>query len=143
MSVANESSKEAHEMQGEHHGFMRYVIVWAVLLVLTGVTVYTGHMHMEHGSLALALAIASVKGGLVALYFMHLAEHQGANRIVFITSLVFVALLMLFTLFDIGTRFRPALGNAMNESFPVETAGQSGTYQYLNTVVPEAKDPEH
>ena len=133
MSVVNETSQEAHNMRHDDHaGPMRYVIVWVALMVLTVVTVATGgYMHLEHGALALALIIASVKGAMVALYFMHLIDHQGANRVVFVTSMLFVVLLLLFTLFDIGTRFRPALGNATTYSFPVETPGQSGTYQNL------------
>lgn len=128
-SMANESFKEDHEMRGEHHsGPGKYLLVWGALMVLTVVTVLTGRMHMEHGALALALVIASVKGALVALYFMHLAEHKGANRLVFATSMLFVLLLLAFTLFDIGTRFlptRPAGSTPMN--FPVET-GQAGRY---------------
>jgi cytochrome c oxidase subunit 4 len=129
-AMANESFKEDREMRQEHHsGPGKYIAVWAALMVLTIVTVLTGKMHIETGALALALVIASVKGALVALYFMHLAEHQGASRVVFITSMLFVVLLLLFTLFDIGTRFRPALPNAATpEEWPVETRGQSGRY---------------
>jgi cytochrome c oxidase subunit 4 len=85
-------------------------------------------MHLPQFGLALALIIASVKGTLVALFFMHLAEHKGANRLVFGTSMLFVVLLLLFTLFDFGTRFRPALpANATPPAWPVET-GQRGSY---------------
>ncbi|WP_257448375.1 cytochrome C oxidase subunit IV family protein [Archangium lipolyticum] len=128
-AMANESFKENHEMRGEHHsGPGRYVMVWAALMVLTVVTVVTGRMHMEHGALALALVIASVKGALVALYFMHLAEHKGANRLVFATSMLFVVLMLIFTLFDLGTRFLPARpAGATITTFPAET-GQAGRY---------------
>ncbi|QRK09268.1 cytochrome C oxidase subunit IV family protein [Archangium violaceum] len=121
-AMANESLKEDHEMRGEHHsGPGKYVLIWFALLVLTVVTVLTGRMHLPDWGLALALVIASVKGGLVALYFMHLAEHKGANRLVFATSMLFVVLLLLFTLFDFGTRFRPALpSNATPPTWPVE-----------------------
>ncbi len=128
-AMANESLKEEREMRDEHHsGPGKYVLVWGALMVLTVVTVLTGRMHIPHGALALALAIASVKGALVALYFMHLSEHQGASRLVFATSMLFVVLLLLFTLFDIGTRFRPALpNNSTPTAWPVET-GQTGRY---------------
>ena len=128
-AMANESLKEDREMREEHHsGPGRYVLVWGALMVLTVVTVYTGHMHLPNFGLALALIIASVKGALVALFFMHLAEHKGANRLVFGTSMLFVVLLLLFTLFDFGTRFRPALpSNATPPAWPVET-GQRGSY---------------
>ncbi len=117
-------------MRQEHHsGPGKYILVWGALMVLTLVTVFTGRMHIETGALALALVIASVKGALVALYFMHLAEHQGASRLVFATSMLFVVLMLLFTLFDIGTRFRPALPSySTPQEWPVETPGQSGRY---------------
>ncbi|CAM4238940.1 cytochrome-c oxidase [Corallococcus sp. ZKHCc1 1396] len=105
MAIANESHQEEQNMQ-EHHGAGRYVVIWVVLLVLTLVTVYTGRMHLPDFGLLLALVIASVKGTLVALYFMHLSEHRGANRLVFGVSIAFVVLLIGFTLMDFGTRFR-------------------------------------
>jgi len=129
-SMANESFKEDREMRQEHHsGPGRYLAVWAALMVFTVITVYTGHMHLAHGALALALIIASVKGALVALFFMHLAEHKGANRLVFASAMLFVVLLLSFTLFDFGTRFRPALSSdATPENFPVDLnqPGRSG-----------------
>ncbi|MCY1081594.1 cytochrome C oxidase subunit IV family protein [Archangium lansingense] len=129
-AMANESFKEEREMREEHHsGPGKYILVWAALMVFTVITVWTGRMHIETGALALALVIASVKGALVALYFMHLSEHQGASRLVFGTSMLFVVLMLLFTLFDIGTRFRPALpSSASPQEWPVSTPGQSGRY---------------
>ncbi|WP_071905377.1 cytochrome C oxidase subunit IV family protein [Cystobacter ferrugineus] len=143
-AIANESFKEAQNMQEEHHGgAAKYAIIWAALMVLTVVTVVTGRMHLPNWGLALALVIASVKGALVALYFMHLADHRGANRIVFITSMVFVVLMLLFTLFDIGTRFRPALAASGTPiAWPVQT-GQSMPYSTTGTnEAPERRSHE-
>ncbi|XXF76907.1 cytochrome C oxidase subunit IV family protein [Myxococcaceae bacterium GXIMD 01537] len=109
-SVTNESRLEERNMQTEHHsGVARYVMVFAALLVLTLVTVFTGRMHLPTWGLALAMLIATTKGALVALFFMHLVDHEGANRLVFGVSILFVGLLMFFVLADVGTRFRPAL----------------------------------
>ena len=106
-SVTNESRLEERHMQEEHHsGVARYVIVFVALLVLTVVTVWTGRMHLPNWGLALALLIATTKGSLVALYFMHLVDHKGANRLVFGVSVLFVLLLLFFPLADLGTRFR-------------------------------------
>lgn len=108
MAIANESRQEEHNMQEEHGGAGRYVLIWILLLVLTVVTVLTGRMHLPTFGLLLALVIATVKGSLVALYFMHLNEHRGANRLVFAVSIFFVVLLIGFSLMDLGTRFRLA-----------------------------------
>ena len=105
MAIANESTRESSEMHHEaHSGPGKYVLVWIALMVLTVVTVLTGRMHLPNFGLLLALVIASVKGTLVLLYFMHLAEHQGANRLVIGVSIMFVALLIGFTLMDTATR---------------------------------------
>lgn len=110
MSMANETIKESREMQEEHHsGPLKYVIVLVALAVGTLLTVWTGRMNLGAWNLPLALAIATTKGALVVLFFMHLAEHKGANRLVFGVSVFFVALLIVFVIFDLGTRFRAAL----------------------------------
>lgn len=129
--TANESVKEAQNM--EHHGSAaKYALIWVVLMVLTLLTVFTGRMHIPNWGLELALAIATTKGALVVLYFMHLSEHQGANRVVFTVSVFFVALLILGSVGDIGTRFRLTnppgsaysdvpVGEFMQANFPEET----------------------
>lgn len=106
MAVANESSQEAHNMQ--HHGAGRYYLVWGALLVLTLVTVITGRMHIPNFALALALLIATVKGGLVLMFFMHLVDHKGANRLVMAVSFLFVLMMLIMPMADFATRFRPA-----------------------------------
>ena len=89
----------------EHHSATKYVVIWLVLLVLTAVTVFTGRMHFQ-GALVVALIIATVKGALVALFFMHLSEHHGANRLVFAVSVLFVVLMIAGSIADPATRFR-------------------------------------
>lgn len=107
MSVANESRAEEHSMQ-EHHGAGRYYLVFAALIVLTLVTYFTGRMHLPDFGLALALLIATTKGTLVLLFFMHLIDHKGANRLVMGVSILFVVLMLIMPMADIATRFRPA-----------------------------------
>lgn len=107
MSVANESHAEHKNMQ-EHHGAGRYYVVFAALIILTIVTYITGRMHLPTFGLALALLIATTKGMLVLLFFMHLVDHKGANRLVMGVSVLFVLLMLIFPMADLATRFRPA-----------------------------------
>lgn len=86
-------------------GVRRYVIAWAALLLLTGLTFGLSFVELGRWSLPAALTIALCKGSIVALLFMHLWEHGGANRIVFLTALVFLALLMTLVSADVATRF--------------------------------------
>ena len=103
--MAGSVSHVEHEKMHHSH-FGRYVAVLVALLVLTGVTYGAALVHLPGGwAVAVALAIAVVKGALVALFFMHLWDQQGANRLVFLTSLVFVALLVGLTVADNATRF--------------------------------------
>jgi cytochrome c oxidase subunit 4 len=99
----------AHEEQARHVGHShvpRYAIVWIALLALTILTYALSRLHAPGGwAVAIALTIAIAKGSLVALFFMHLWDQTGANRLVFVTSLVFVSLLVGLTLLDNATRF--------------------------------------
>jgi cytochrome c oxidase subunit 4 len=108
MAIATDSRPGEHHAHEGHHGAGRYWVIWAALLVLTAVTVFTGRMEdVSPGfGLGLALVIATTKGTLVALFFMHLSEHQGVNRLFFAVSLLFVVLMLAIPLLDFGTRFR-------------------------------------
>ena len=90
---------------GEHHSALPYVIVWVALVILTVTTYLTGRIHLGTWALPIALSIAVTKSLLVILFFMHLWEQKGANRLVIATSVVFVALLISLTLGDVATRF--------------------------------------
>jgi cytochrome c oxidase subunit 4 len=95
-----------HEHVEHRSHVARYAIVWGALLVLTVATWWLSRFHIPGGwGVSVALGIASAKGALVALFFMHLWDQRGANRLVFVTSLVFVALLVGLTLSDNATRF--------------------------------------
>ncbi len=84
----------------------RYLVVWAALMALTALTWGLSTIHIPGlAGVAVALAIAMVKGTLVALFFMHLWDQPGPNRLVLVTSLVFVAVLVTLPLLDNATRF--------------------------------------
>ncbi len=90
---------------GEHDSALPYLLVWVALIVLTVTTYVTGTKHLGTWALPLALIIAVTKALLVILFFMHLWEQKGANRIVIATSFVFVALIISLTVADVATRF--------------------------------------
>lgn len=93
----------------EHHGSGAYWIIWGALLVLTGLTWWTGQMNLPNFGLILALIIASTKATLVVLFFMHLWEQKGVNRVTFAATMVFVVTLLLGVFGDMTTRLRTAL----------------------------------
>jgi cytochrome c oxidase subunit IV len=95
------SGGASHGAAHEQHGIGRYLFIWVILMVLTIVTVVTGKMT---ANIYLAMGIAITKATLVVLFFMHLWDEGGVNRMVFVVSLTFVAVLLLFTFGDLMTR---------------------------------------
>jgi cytochrome c oxidase subunit 4 len=72
-----------------------YVLVFTALLVLTVITVAASYLHLATPlAIGLALAIASVKGALVACYFMHLISERRLIYWVLILTVAFFAVLL-------------------------------------------------
>ncbi len=76
---ATEAAVADHAVAGEaapqysHHTDLLYVKVAAVLVVLTGMEVYTSYAHwLGHAFLPILLVLMAVKFLLVVLFFMHL-----------------------------------------------------------------------
>ena len=104
--MASTSNAGAH---AESHGFGpgRLFLTWAILVCLTFSTFGVSRIDMPvNYHLAAAICIAVVKLSLVVLFFMHLWHGEGVNRIVFLTSFVFLLVLMFFVMADVGTRFK-------------------------------------
>ncbi len=88
--------------------------VWAALVVLTGVTVAATWFDFGSWSLWIAMGIATVKGSLVVLYFMHLRWDHPFYRIVFLGTLGFVLLFVGLVLVDTTSyqgEINPAYGS--------------------------------
>jgi cytochrome c oxidase subunit 4 len=125
-----------HHAASAHSHLRRYLAVWTGLMVLTALTWGLSSFHIPGGAgVAVALTIASVKGALVALFFMHLYDQPGPNRLVLLTSLVFVALLVSLVLLDNATRF--PLANPPD----AETAPQRIRDAILNEATPRPATP--
>jgi cytochrome c oxidase subunit 4 len=109
-----------HSEHGSHSHVARYAVVWVALVFLTLLTWGLSRLHLPGGwGILVALVIACTKAGLVALFFMHLWDQRGANRLVFLTSIVFVALLVGITLSDNATRFKLANPPGSDGALPV------------------------
>ena len=77
-----------------------YLKVGATLLVLTVVTVAVAQVHLGPLNVVVAMLIAAAKAGVVALYFMHLKYTSRLYSVVFILSLLMLAVFIIFTMFD-------------------------------------------
>jgi len=74
-----------------------YMVVGALLLVFTGVTVAANSFHLAvPAAITLALVIASIKGTMVASVFMHLShEKKWIYGSLLLTVVFFIVLLFL------------------------------------------------
>ena len=109
--MANQPPTSIAEAHPAHHGPGRYFVIWILLLIFTVTTVVTGRMDLGSLNLPLALTIASIKATLVVLFFMHLSESHGVNRLVFVVSILFVLVLLAGVFGDLLTRYPLSLPN--------------------------------
>ncbi len=94
-------SDEEHGPHGEHIVAWRVLAaVMVALLILTWLTVAVAGLSLGQWNLVVALAIATVKGALVVLYFMHLRYDSSFNAMAFVTALAFVSLLIGLCMID-------------------------------------------
>ena len=96
------SDHSAASMPGDHavdidHHVKVYIIVFVALMALTIVTVAISYWHLPtHLAITLALLVATIKGSLVACYFMHLiSEKKLIYTVLLITVGMFIPLLAL------------------------------------------------
>ena len=72
-----------------------YITVFVALMVLTVVTVAVSYLHLPvRVAVAVALLVATVKGSLVACYFMHLVSEKKLILAVLVLTAVFFAVLL-------------------------------------------------
>jgi cytochrome c oxidase subunit 4 len=94
----------------------------AALLGLTVVTVVTSRMDLGPMNVVLALAIASLKATLVAMFFMHLRYEHRFQTVIFLGALLFVVVFLGFVVFD-TTQYQPDLKAAL-EALQRQAAAQ-------------------
>ena len=82
-----------------------YILVFVSLMVLTFVTVAVSYFHLPvKAAITVALIVASVKGSLVACYFMHLiSEKKLILWVMLLTVAFFVVLLLVPTFTAVDT----------------------------------------
>jgi cytochrome c oxidase subunit 4 len=81
-----------------------YSAVWLSLLVLTGLTTAVAYVDLGAFSVVVALTIAVIKMLLVALFFMHVRHSTRLTKMVVLGGLLWLAILLTFTLADVWTR---------------------------------------
>ena len=82
-----------------------YVAIWALLVVLTVVTVGVTYLDMKKFAIFTALVIASCKASLVLLYFMHLRYESRMFTIMLLVGVGTFAIFIGLTFADVAYRF--------------------------------------
>ncbi len=123
----------AHDAHSGHHitPIKTLIIVFGALVFLTVLTVITAQ-RLDIGSfnLPLALVIAGTKAMLVVTIFMALKWDNPVNALILAVGVIFVAIFMVFTLFD--TAFRGDLPNVDAQSIS-DTEGVNLNHEYRST----------
>ena len=85
-----------------------YILVFVSLMVLTVVTVAVYYVHLPvPAAIGVALLIASVKGSLVACYFMHLISEKKLILWVMLLTVAFFVVLLLVPTFTAVDKIGP------------------------------------
>jgi cytochrome c oxidase subunit IV len=77
-----------------------YLTVAVALLILTGITVRISLINLGGWNLVIALAVASLKATLVALFFMHLLYDKKIYTIIFGVGILVLGIFIALTMFD-------------------------------------------
>jgi caa(3)-type oxidase subunit IV len=80
------------------------LLIGGALLCLTGITVWVAHIDLGPFNFVVAMAIATVKALLVALFFMNLIYDRRENGVIFGTSFLFLAIFFTLTSMDLFFR---------------------------------------
>ncbi len=112
-----------------------YLLTLTALLFLTVITVGASYIDFGQGNVVIALAIATMKATLVALFFMHLAHDKPVNGLIAVAGFIFLGLFLMFDLLDITTR-RDAIPQNLHAPV-VQTATPAGA-PAVQTAAPAA-----
>ena len=77
-----------------------YLGVAGALLFLTAITVWVAGHDYGEWNLIVAMAVAATKAILVAMFFMHLLYDNKLYLMVFVGSILFLTIFIIFTMFD-------------------------------------------
>src|ERR1044071_9579553 len=90
----------------EHHvtSAKAYIAIFLGLIVMTVLTTAVAFVDLGAFNVVVALGIATCKMLLVALFFMHVKDSSALTKLVIVGALLWLAILIGFTLADFHTR---------------------------------------
>ena len=90
---------DAHGAEDIRSHVRTYMLVFGTLMALTVITVAVSYLHLPIAmAIVVALIVATVKGSLVALFFMHLISERKLVYYVLALTVIFFIFLMFIPL---------------------------------------------
>jgi cytochrome c oxidase subunit 4 len=81
-----------------------YVAIWAALMIFTLITVLASFAELGPFNIVIALLIATIKGTLVVLFFMHLRYSPKLTMVAVIASVFWLGIMFALTMTDYLSR---------------------------------------
>jgi len=97
--MADEKAAPAHAVK-----YSLYAKVWLALVILTTITVSVSYLDMKKFTVFTAMLIATVKSGLVLLYFMHIRYEKLIYPVMILFILSTYAIFVILTFSDYSFR---------------------------------------
>ena len=90
---------DAHSVEDIRKSVRTYFMIFGALMVLTVITVGVSYVHLPIPmAILVALIVATIKGSLVAMFFMHLLHEKKLIYYVLLLTVVFFVFLMFIPL---------------------------------------------
>jgi cytochrome c oxidase subunit 4 len=97
--------KMSEESQTDYVSYKKYAFIWLLLLVLLGLTIAVVKLNLlEQYSVTGSIFIASVKAGLVLMYFMHLKSEGWLIKGMLLLAVGTLTLIIALTFSDVWYR---------------------------------------
>ena len=122
-----------------------YLGIFAALICLTIATVKVSYYDFGSANIVIALLIATMKGSLVATFFMHLRHDKLFNTLAFLAAFLFLGIFILLTGDDLIVRAHEHGGYAHKMSLETglqAPGGEPATSATVNDVAGEAPKGE-
>jgi cytochrome c oxidase subunit 4 len=107
--AAHDTHGHGSHGHGDGHPLVGHLVPYSTLLgtgfaliVLTAITVAVRYVDLGEANIYIAIGIAVIKATLVSLFFMHLRWDRPFNLMVLVGSMLFVILMMVFCMMDVG-----------------------------------------
>lgn len=92
---------ELKDAKTETLSYRGYLMVWAVLVALTGLTIYVAGINLGRLGMTVNILIASLKAGLVVYIFMHLRYESRVLKLMLLMAVMTLTVIITLTFLDV------------------------------------------